>query len=433
MEEKDNQPGASDNPVYVVYPVKQTGSISRQDEELRDPVVVGQRGDEAPLPPTEIGSGYQNTPFYSIHSNREQKPLLTTLQKHLSVPKPAKTNFPYNLEQPGVDVASELDLSPHRKPLPQSQSLYNIGEQPASSSPNILPKILSPVGPFGKVTERPIAIAYTPKDTSFVQHLPHLHANQYSVPNVDANVIPEIRDADLQTEVSLILGDRRHEAIYPSNHYNQDFQAPFHPSMSVGASDVREGWSILKESQTQPDPYSINYKENGIDRNDDFSDEILDKKDEDDQTFDANQFNPVFEGGFKPIYPVGGDAPVSSSLTMAKKDENEEKANIEKHDEEKEDLKSKAAEVVQEIHSEEPMEIERQDPNQKIEKEELKEDEITEEVEEAVTEVTTMAGDQKVMSFEDALSAIFGFGDEESVTQSLDNNHNALQRHESDS
>ncbi|GAB0092828.1 hypothetical protein DMENIID0001_078650 [Sergentomyia squamirostris] len=273
-----NVAGSEKNPVYVVYPIK-----SWQDTE--DPIVIGQRGDQLPLPPSEIGSishnggEYQNTPFTIIH--HDQEPILSAKHKHIhALPKPLQAKFPYYMEQTDSKSVGEMTMKASMnmmKPVEEHHhQLYNLGEEPVG--PPIDQKISSTL--IRVPTDRPIAIAYTPTEPSHYNRRPD---DRFSIPNYGNAVISEIRDT--QTEASF----SRDESEFPvrDEHYEQDFQAPFFPSINLG---------------TVTDPYREN--NNKIDRSDvdinetEFnSAELVTKK------FNPDVFQPEYLGGFKPIYP----------------------------------------------------------------------------------------------------------------------------------
>lgn len=323
----------TDKPVYVVYPVHE------KPTETNNGVVIGQRGGNSPAPPKElnVASGaYQNTPFTVIH--HEQQPILTTLQKHLSIPKsPNRTNFPYQLEQPDPNSASELDSKTRRKDnyYPTQESIYNIGE--LATPQNIQPKILNkPEEPISAklpmiTTERPaIAIAYTPttKRPQTAQQQGG-HYNHYSMPNYDSAVIPEILD-NYQSATPFKKDEL--DVAYPvvgvpvggiGDYYEKDFQAPFHPSVNLGTiSDSYQGWSILDrttkrtndlgsdqpqyqmQQQQQQQKNNIN---NEIDRKDKNKDDLIigdyTSEVKDPIAHEAGGFHPELEGGFMPIVP----------------------------------------------------------------------------------------------------------------------------------
>lgn len=121
---------ASDKPpVYVVYPVKTSplklDVITPKDSE--EPVVVGQRGEHSPLPPSEInsmspsgtttGNEYQNTPFTVIR--QEQEPILMVKQRHQ--PPTKQQPFPYAVERPDATNFQHKKVGGY----------YNLGETPS--------------------------------------------------------------------------------------------------------------------------------------------------------------------------------------------------------------------------------------------------------------------------------------------------------------
>lgn len=116
-------------------------------------------------------------------------------------------------------------------------------------------------------------------------------------------MIPEIRDE---------TADETDEFGNPSRgeNYQQDFQAPFYPSVSLGNSpDHRNGWAVLSPTQNSA-------KNKEIDNRSDTNVGSDDKKSDDDdgdmmadvevntESFNSESFQPEFQSGFKPIYPA---------------------------------------------------------------------------------------------------------------------------------
>lgn len=167
-----------------------------------------------------------------------------------------------------------------------------------------------------RVTERPIAIAYTPTEPNrnyppvtnfyhnahphhqYTHHFDsHLGNDKYSVPNYGGPVISEILDEKhigydyfhRQQQLQQHLNNGEDLDFY-KEHY--DFQAPFQASVSLTpeVTNPYEGWSIVTQSTDT----------NKIDRSDlhvgDSSEETTTRK------FDLTDFQPVFESGFQPIY-----------------------------------------------------------------------------------------------------------------------------------
>lgn len=471
----------TDKPVYVVYPI--------HEKPLDTPIVIGQRGDSGPVPPPapelNVASGaYQNTPFTVIH--HEQQPILTTLQKHLSVPKsPNRTNFPYQLEQPDPNSASELDSKTRRKDnyYPVQDSIYNIGEQPVQTQ--IRPKILNKPDTISAklpmVTERPaIAIAYTPSTRAPQHQKPQTaqqnggYYNHYSMPNYDSAVIPEILDNFQSTPFKKDELDAAYPAV--GDYYEKDFQAPFHPSINLGTiSDSYQGWAILdrttkrtNEIESKNNNNNMNNNNNNkpqkngneIDRKDMNKNELIigDFTSESKDPIVTDGFQPELEGGFRPIVPphlmnvdhhemamkLDEDIPIAEKQIARNPNRAEEmvvaKDSMVDISAEKEVPMSeplKIADRIQEQMADEGMEEE-------VEGEELEEDDQEEEQEEpqkmaeperrpmnvvVPMEANSPQSDlstttEKVMSFEDALSAIFGLSDEgfeEMTTKSQSN------------
>lgn len=265
QQQKGGVDAASDkSPVYVVYPVKNSPQeMNAVPTDADSAVVVGQRGEAAPLPPSKIsqispGTEYQNTPF-TVVSHFEQEPIL------MAKTKPVRTNFPYHLEKP---VTKEND--------------YQISST------------------LKRITEKPIAIAYTPTEPNhnYYYQKPQFD-DKFSMPNYGSPVISEIRD-ESQTESSLYNHD---DTKY--HNYEDNFQAPFHASINLGGEKISnsyEGWSIVTPSAS-----SLQANNNKIDRSDDNVEEHEHEKPEKKNNIESNQFQPEYLSGFKPIYPTDTD------------------------------------------------------------------------------------------------------------------------------
>lgn len=470
----------TDKPVYVVYPI--------HEKPTDTSIVIGQRGEAGPAPPQapelNVASGaYQNTPFTVIH--HEQQPILTTLQKHLSVPKsPNRTNFPYQLEQPDPNSASELDSKTRRKDhyYPVQDSIYNIGEQPVQ--PQVRPKILNKPDTISAklpmvVTERPaIAIAYTPSTRAPQQHQKPQTAqqnggyyNHYSMPNYDSAVIPEILDNFQSTPFKKDELDAAYPAV--GDYYEKDFQAPFHPSINLGTiSDSYQGWAILDrttkrtnevESKNSNNNNSKPQKNgNEIDRKDMNKNELIIgdfTSESKDPIATEGGFQPELEGGFRPIVPphlmnvdhhemamkLDEDIPIAekqvarnpqrpAEMVIAKDsmvDISAEKEvpmseplkSMDRNEEEKAVEGIGEEEAEEEELSEDDQEEEQEEP-QKMSEPERRPMNVVPTEAAAAPQTDSSATTEKVMSFEDALSAIFGLSDEgfeEMTTKSQSN------------
>lgn len=134
---------ASDKPpVYVVYPVKTSPmKLDVVGQKETDPVVVGQRGEQSPLPPSEInsigtGNEYQNTPFTVIR--QEQEPILMVKQKNNQ--QGNKQQFPYPLERPenGLDANGQIYFK--KDPFYGNNGVYNLGEEPVDPQGRVVNK-----------------------------------------------------------------------------------------------------------------------------------------------------------------------------------------------------------------------------------------------------------------------------------------------------
>lgn len=289
--------------LYVVYPV----TSQENTEPYNEPGPQYIRGDSQ-IPGV---SEYQNTPF-SVVSHFEQEPLLMKKDRK-------KNQFPYHLERPNPtnEYRPKFSLAP-------DGYIFNTGETPTN------PRVVNKPPPFlaehpdaaissklTRVTEKPIAIAYTPTEpnvnyppvTNFYSNLhpqnhqyshhydPNLGETHFSNPNFGSPVISEILDEKhvgydyyhRQQALQQHLNNGEDLDFY-KEHY--DFQAPFQASVNVNpeVTNPYEGWSIVSQTTDS----------NKIDR----SDLHVSESSEESTThkFDPNEFQPVFESGFQPIY-----------------------------------------------------------------------------------------------------------------------------------
>jgi hypothetical protein len=285
--------------VYVVYPVSNSVSQNLQPQSSE---IIQNNNEEVPMPSK---NEYQNTPF-AVVTHFEQQPLLMKKDKK-------RPNFPYQIERPNPPA---VEMRNDKIPLnfnAQQGSIYNIGEQPHEAAA-ISSKLT-------RITEKPIAIAYTPTEPSriappmsYYQHIQpqnlyaNLNGNKYSLPDYAHPVVSEILD-EKHVGASYDFYHNQHfnsdsgEDHFHKQHY--DFEAPFHASVSLNpeVTNPYEGWTVVTKST----------ENNKIDRSDvnviephlpsslqplaiTSAEETTTKK------FDPNEFQPVFETGFQPIY-----------------------------------------------------------------------------------------------------------------------------------
>ncbi|KAL7025768.1 hypothetical protein ACKWTF_013620 [Chironomus riparius] len=274
-------PYKNDPSVYVVYPVTSNNSPSAQTQQhvdLPNEEHHEEKSDEYP-----IKHEYQNTPF-AVVSHFEQEPLLMKKDRK----RPA---FPYQIEKPNPPHVTEPQI-PVKFNVQHVHPVYNIGEEPHNPISSKLTR----------VTEKPIAIAYTPTEPnrvsppmSYYQHIQPqnlYNSNKFSLPNYAGPVISEIiDDYDYYHKNPAHLNGGEELNDYHRPHY--DFEAPFHASVSLTpeVTNPYQGWSIVTKPTESP---------NKIDRSDhnlvDSNEELSTKK------FDPNEFHPVLESGFQPIY-----------------------------------------------------------------------------------------------------------------------------------
>ncbi|EDS43942.1 conserved hypothetical protein [Culex quinquefasciatus] len=289
-------------PVYVVYPVKSTPMKMdpAQSASSIDPIVVGLRGDQSPLPPSKISPGteYQNTPF-SIASHFEQEPILMAKDKKHH----QKVHFPYSLERPDPHAIAEIDAKRQRHDQAtiekKQDTIYNIGEEPVSKEQQQPVVEDSPLisSKLHRVAEStPIAIAYTPTESTYKYKLQN---SPYYSPY-----------GETQTEVSYLKVNDYDEFGNLAHRYEQSFQAPFQASISldpVKVTNPYEGWAVVTgtppQALIQEQPQAQQQQQNKIDRSDDHhfedSEPAASQKQE---TTNTGGFQPEFQGGFRPIY-----------------------------------------------------------------------------------------------------------------------------------
>lgn len=315
------------SPVYVVYPDTALNFPFQRETPTASNAIVQNIEESAvevnnnhQLDQTSTIENYQNTPF-SVVSHFEQEPLLKKTKNH----KNNKSPFPYIMERPQHIGPGFLPNSQEKtKHISDSTSdEYNIGEEPM----NLKSKIIND-GPgmiigakLTRVTEKPIAIAYTPtiphkqftSTSNYFNNFQHPHhqyekyQDKFSMPNYGGPVISEILDDKL-------VPNKEHYHQQPQEEYNRehyDFQAPFHASMNLGneVTTVHQGWAVIT-----PSPYSKGPESNKIDR----LDLNLAESNEEPQIvetttrkFDLNQFKPEYLSGFLPIHSAGSNtAPV---------------------------------------------------------------------------------------------------------------------------
>lgn len=183
-----------------------------------------------------------------------------------------------------------------------------------------------------RLTDRPIAIAYTPTEPNHYYgpaHSPSM-ADKFSNANHATSVIHEIRD-DEDTD----------EFGNPSrgDNYEQDFQAPFYPSVNLGNSlpDKRNSWAVVTPSTVSiasASAAALTSQKAMINRADMHTDDTLshsanssDSNEENTEQFDMHSFRPDFQSGFKPIYPpteMKSGRPVDIAPKSAKQPKDDE-------------------------------------------------------------------------------------------------------------
>lgn len=178
--------------------------------------------------------------------------------------------------------------------------------------------------PFSRVTDRPIAIAYTPTEPNhyYQQHIPGSHpAGHFSNANYASSVISEIRDEPAVPHHHHVHDDTD-EFGNPSRgeNYQQDFQAPFYPSINLEGAPPRNSWAVVTPSSStssagqydlnkidRSDSQAMEHRDNAAQQKDSDNEDDDDSTDMDHTTatekFSMNKFQPDFQSGFKPIIP----------------------------------------------------------------------------------------------------------------------------------
>lgn len=162
-----------------------------------------------------------------------------------------------------------------------------------------------------RISERPIAIAYTPTEPN--QY--YAGGDKFSNTNLASSVITEIRD-----ESEFSNDEETDEFGNPSrgDNYQQDFQAPFYPSIKLGnnAPEIKNSWAVVTPAQSKTKQDKISDRS---DRETERTPAMLHHIVESDQTEESNtdelvteqfsmdKFQPDFQSGFKPIYPPTED------------------------------------------------------------------------------------------------------------------------------
>lgn len=137
-------------------------------------------------------------------------------------------------------------------------------------------------------------------------------ADRFSSANHASSVIHEIRDENEDTD----------EFGNPSRgeNYEQDFEAPFYPSVNLGNSipDKRNGWAVVTPTSSSAVAAPLLSSKEMINRSDKHMVDMRNQShgtitnsseisnEENTEHFNMNSFQPDFQGGFKPIYPAAG-------------------------------------------------------------------------------------------------------------------------------
>ncbi|XP_017844734.1 protein PRRC2C [Drosophila busckii] len=231
---------------YAVYPLKKTDnqSASSDSKEVDGPAAALE---------------YQNTPF-SVIRDQPQEPILKnkkplTQQQQLKSQQQPKQKFPYAIE----------------KPDPSYTQLHAVPGMP------IAPRIINSA--FSSGTEAPIAFAYTPTEPNTLQRVDNA---KLPTKPAAAAAAPTSDDFDLR-----------------GHNFEKNFQAPFVPSVSLGAAGPSDpalsNWKIVSNQ--------ANYEKNAINRADVDIDEQKATEANTEKNFELDSFQPQLLSGFKPIYP----------------------------------------------------------------------------------------------------------------------------------
>lgn len=266
-----------DEPVFVVYPSNGGNKPSSPSEGV---VVVGTRGSQRPLPPDNLGIQEDLDPFpLDDNSNfpipnrdRTDTPIL----KIKSTTKPHhKPEFPYSLVKPGGVEPPQKIISGGMIDLKKEYTAYS--PTVSSSTEEILLK------------EHDSEINIIP----YLQdYMPYATKKPFSKPVDGWNVEDKSTLKPLSVTLNTFLGStnkpiKNHLMVtekIDSEPERQDFQAPFHASLS----EPSQGWSVVTQNNVASDKSS---------------DDDITPKPTEETKFDIDNFKPELLSGFKPIIP----------------------------------------------------------------------------------------------------------------------------------
>lgn len=274
-----------DKPLYVVYPVNTAPlKLDAFDTSKKETVVIGTRA-ELPLPPSKINQ--EPTELFTANE-RNDSPILKPYLK------PAKSDFPYPLEKPNPSLLNIPD---------STDTINSVDNTEIRVSPNKLNENRISVT-LRTYTERPIAVAYTPTQSS-TKIVEKYHAPNYAgaiIANSGSYSSQRIgnQDGDREFTLTAMLQPQKTHILTHRSDSNenvrvpaQDFEAPFQASVNIDS--VSQGWSVVRDkSKTESEAEPSNLEATTI---------PLATTSE----FDIENFKPQLIGGFVPIYDYQED------------------------------------------------------------------------------------------------------------------------------
>lgn len=352
---KINYEKSTEKPLYVVYPINSAPlKLHVLDNDNKETVVIGTRGEQLPLPPSKINQELIFDQKTTLLQSKEKKdsPILQPHSRPNSYP--VKSDFPYTLERPdpilanapSLPASSNLNVNlSYNQETPDSTTTFNKNEfvkkYPSNNqwtSVKQVPQIVTGnkinysddqiTATLKTYSENPIAIAYTPTESANV-NIPEIHienrtGNMHHHGTVSNNDSEFTVSAVMHTHTQIkpsyqeerktippILNTRKTAENYQNHKHRLDvdtthvptklnFQAPFYASMSVDAENQR--WSVVNNNRMRE-----------VDRADvDMHTTVLPQTSSE---FNIKNFNPQLFGGFKPIFniPEENDKNVAAS------------------------------------------------------------------------------------------------------------------------
>lgn len=337
-----------DRPVFLVYP---SSNFPKKHQPSEGGVVIGIRGSQRPLPPSNLEKDDLDT--FPLDDNKNfpipgRDRVDTPILKTKSTPKPViKHDFPYTIIRPDEkNVPEERILSgnsgtkeytafsptaiPNKDEMKDHDSEINIIPYLQDYMPFAMKKLSTTLKPVinkeNKLSKplqenQPISVTL---NTNLATTTPK--PNPTSEYKILERKPPSYHESDIKGSgeseftVSAVMHTHQqrppnHRPIEttvneaPSQPKPIDLEAPFQASLSAPES---HGWSVVRPSSEQ--------LSNGNDRIDESDTEVFSKKNDEDSKFDIENFKPQLFGGFKPIIPPLTDKSGSSSDSSNNRD-----------------------------------------------------------------------------------------------------------------